>query len=120
MIMISMSQIASIVKEKELGYKNQMRVSGLDLKAYWLSKYLSDVVFLAIPSALIVILIPAFKVLLMDDFWILLVLNAFGNPVFIYFLSTFFNNAASSRSAVMYMYLLLGIVIPLSLFITIF
>jgi len=35
-----------------------MRVSGLDLKAYWLSKYLSDVIFLAIPSALIVALIP--------------------------------------------------------------
>jgi len=62
MIMISMSQIASIVKEKELGYKNQMRVSGLDLKAYWLSKYLSDVIFLAIPSGLIAILIVVLKI----------------------------------------------------------
>lgn len=60
-ILISMSMISNIVKEKELNLKNQMRISGLSLPAYWIGHYISDVLFSMIITVAILILLAAYK-----------------------------------------------------------
>lgn len=60
-ILISMSIIGTIVKEKEQNLKNQMRVSGVSLPSYWIGHYLSDVVFSMITTGAILLLIFAFN-----------------------------------------------------------
>lgn len=53
--------ISNIVKEKELNLKNQMRISGLSLPAYWIGHYISDVVFSMITTVTILILLAAYQ-----------------------------------------------------------
>jgi len=98
-----------------------MRVSGLNLKAYWLSKYFSDCLFNVIPTLVVLGLLKLIGTRIdAPKYWILLVLNIFANPIFIYVMSGLFKSSASARSAVMYLYLLLGIVLPMFLMILMF
>ena len=88
-ILTSMPMISNIVKEKELNLKNQMRISGVSLPAYWIGLYVSDIIFGSISMFTIIILLAIYNIDCPDG-WLLLVLNTFANPIFIYFMSCFF------------------------------
>lgn len=95
-ILISMSMMSNIVREKEQNLKNQMRISGVSLPAYWIGLYISDIIFGGITSATILILFAAFDIDCPQG-WILVLLNTFANPAFIYFFSSFFKVANIAR-----------------------
>ena len=88
-ILTSMSMMGNIVMEKEKNLKNQQRISGVSLPAYWLGLYISDIIFGGISTLTIVVLMRVFSVDCPYG-WVLIVFNTFANPVFIYVLSTFF------------------------------
>lgn len=113
-ILISMSMMSNIVREKELNLKNQMRISGVSLPAYWIGLYISDVIFGGITSATILILFAVFDIDCPQG-WVLILLNTFANPAFIYFFSSFFKVANLARQAILFLYLVVGLVLPLVL-----
>lgn len=45
--------------------------------------------------------------------WLLLVINTFANPIFVYFLSSFFTQQNIARQAVLFIYLLASVMLPL-------
>lgn len=61
-ILISMSMMSNIVKEKELNLKNQMRISGVSLPAYWIGLYISDIIFGAISTITMIILMAVYSI----------------------------------------------------------
>lgn len=67
-----------------------MRISGVSLPAYWLGLYISDIIFSSISTVSIIILIYIYDIDCPGG-WALLVMNTFANPIFIYFLSSFFS-----------------------------
>lgn len=89
-ILVSMSIISNIVKEKEQNLKNQMRISGVSLTAYWLGHYLSDLIFSMIISGTIFLLIVAFDSDLQGTWHVILLLSA-SNTIFLYCVSALFN-----------------------------
>jgi len=108
---LSKSIIGRVVKERELKQFNQMRISGVSLPAYYIGFYLSDIVFSMITIVCIFILMAAFN----SDVpkaWVLIMLMAFANPIFLYIIALFFNEALVARNAVQYIYLFVGILIP--------
>ena len=108
---ISKSIISRIVSEKELNLKNQMRISGVSLPAYWIGHYLSDVVFSMIATGAIFILMAAFDSNFAGS-WVLILLMTFTNPVFLYVLSVPFNQAIIARNGIQYIYLFIGVLVP--------
>jgi len=66
-----------------------MRISGVSLPAYWVGLYVSDIIFGAITAITIMILMAIYDIDC-PGAWLLLTLNTFANPIFIYFLSGFF------------------------------
>jgi len=54
-MMISNSLISNIIGERKRNVKNQMIISGVSIPAYWMSHYIIDVAFQAIPSICAVI-----------------------------------------------------------------
>lgn len=113
-VLISMSMMSNIVREKELNLKNQMRISGVSLPAYWVGLYISDIIFGAITAATTLILLAIFDIDC-PDAWVLILLNTFANPAFIYFFSSFFTVANLARQAILFLYLVVGLVLPLVL-----
>jgi len=111
-ILISMSMMSNIVKEKELNLKNQMRISGVSLPAYWIGLYISDIIFGAVSTITMIILMAVYSIDCPGG-WFLLVLNTFANPIFIYFFSSFFTQSNLARQAVLFLYLLVAIILPL-------
>lgn len=110
-ILISMSIISNIVKDKELNLKNQMRISGVSLPAYWISHYLSDVIFGMITTSCILILIAVYKASV-PGAWVLILLMNFTNPIFLYCMSTFFSQSNLARNGVLFLYLFIGVLVP--------
>lgn len=106
--------MGNIVREKELNLKNQMRISGVSLPAYWLGLYISDVIFGAISTLCVIILMFAFDIDAPGGS-LLLILNVFANPIFIYFFSSFFNQSNLARQAILFLYLLVAIILPLAI-----
>lgn len=104
--------MSTIVKEKELNLKNQMRISGVSLPAYWIGLYISDIIFGAISTITMIILMAIYNIDAPGGA-VLLILNTFANPIFIYFFSSFFNQSNLARQAVMFLYLLVAIILPL-------
>jgi len=103
--------ISNIVKEKELNLKNQMRISGLSLPAYWIGHYISDVVFSMITTVTILILLAAYQAEVKGA-WVLIFLMSFTNPVFIYCLSTVFSATNQARNGILFLYLFVGVIVP--------
>lgn len=110
-ILISMSMISNIVREKELNLKNQMRISGLSLPAYWIGHYISDVAFSMIITVAIFILLAAYKAELSGG-WVIIFLMAFNNPIFVYCMSTLFSATNQARNGILFFYLFVGVLVP--------
>ena len=67
-----------------------MRISGVSLPAYWIGLYISDIIFGAISTITIIILMAIYNIDAPGG-QLLLVINTFANPIFIYFFSSFFS-----------------------------
>jgi hypothetical protein len=89
-----------------------MRISGVSLPAYWIGLYISDIIFGAITTVTIIVLLAVYDINCPGG-WLLLVVNTFANPIFIYFLSSFFTQSNLARQAVLFLYLLVAIILPL-------
>ena len=91
-----------------------MRVSGLSLLSYWLSVFVSDLVF----SATTMIAIYIFMAIFGADIplaWALVLLMTFANPLFLYVASSFFIHATNARNGILFLFLFTGILIPFAL-----
>lgn len=110
-ILISMSMMSNIVREKELNLKNQMRISGLSLPAYWIGHYISDVVFSMITTGTILILMGVYDAKVVGG-PVLILLMSLANPIFIYVASSFFFNANNARNGILFIYLFIGVIVP--------
>lgn len=66
-----------------------MRISGVSLPAYWVGLYVSDVIFGAISTITMIILLYVYDIDCPKGS-VLLIINTFANPIFIYFYSCFF------------------------------
>jgi ATP-binding cassette, subfamily A (ABC1), member 3 len=60
-MMVSNSLIANIIMERRRNVKHQMIISGVSIPAYWLSHYIVDLAFQAIPSVMIIFGVWAFN-----------------------------------------------------------
>ena len=91
-----------------------MILSGTSLNAYWLSHYLCDIIFQAIPSIFAIIGIFAFN-LQADQVQYLFLLMILANPVFIYFLSFLFEKEETGSLIIKIIYFLIGVIVPIVL-----
>jgi len=108
--------VSNIVREKEDGLKNQMRISGMSLPAFWLGHYVSDCIFNAIPSIVIIILISVWDISAPKG-WVIITIHIFVNPIFLYFISTFYERSVTVRNHTIFIYLLSSIIFPVVVFI---
>lgn len=108
---ISKSIISKVVSEKEHNLKNQMRISGVSLPAYWIGHYISDVIFSLITTTFIFILMEAYDSKVPGT-WVLILLMTFTNPIFLYVFSLPFSMALTARNGVQYIYLFVGVLAP--------
>lgn len=115
-LMINSSLIKSVVGEREKSLKNQMIVSGIKLPAYWLGHYVKDIFLQCIPSMFVLILINAYDMDL-PQVWVLIIINIFANPPFLYALSFAFAKADAASTAVGFLLFLVGFLGPIALFI---
>lgn len=60
-MMVSNSLIQNIIGERKRNVKHQMVISGVSIPAYWLSHYIVDLAFQAIPSLFIILGINLFN-----------------------------------------------------------
>ena len=67
--MIPASIISFVVKEKQIAMKHQQLVSGVSLRAYWVSHFLTDFVRNLVPSFWSVAMIQAFGVASLTDWY---------------------------------------------------
>jgi len=93
-----------------------MRISGMSLPAFWLGHYVSDCIFNAIPSIVIIILIHVWDITAPKG-WVLISIHIFVNPVFLYFLSTFYARSLTVRNHTIFIYLLASLIFPTAVFI---
>jgi len=89
-------------------------VSGSSLTAYWLSNYLADVIFHALGATVALLGIYMFDVDV-PGVYKLFGLVIFANPVFIYFVSFFFDKDESGSLAINIIFFIFGIIAPISL-----
>jgi hypothetical protein len=89
-------------------------VSGSSLPAYWLSNYLADVIFHALGAAVALLGIYLYDVEV-PEIYKLFGLVIFANPVFVYFISFFFDKEESGSLAINIIFFIFGIIAPISL-----
>jgi ATP-binding cassette subfamily A (ABC1) protein 3 len=89
-------------------------VSGSSLPAYWLSNYLADVIFHSFGAVVALLGIYLFDVVV-PEVYHLFGLIIFANPVFIYFVSFFFDKDESGSLAINIIFFIFGIIAPISL-----
>lgn len=89
-------------------------VSGSSLPAYWLSNYFADVIFHALGGSIALLGIYMFDVSVPDIHY-LFILIVFANPVFVYFITFFFEKDESGSLAINIIFFIFGIIAPISL-----
>jgi hypothetical protein len=89
-------------------------VSGSSLAAYWLSNYLADVIFHTLGAAVALLGIWLFDVEV-PGIQYLFGLVILANPVFVYFVSFFFDKDESGSLAINIIFFIFGIIAPISL-----
>jgi len=111
-LMMSDSLIQNVIREKSRNIKHQILISGSSLTAYWLSHYISDILFQAVPSIFAIIGMKLFEVNV-ESAWILFLLMIFANPTFIYLLTFIFSKEETGSLAVKMLYFVIGIIGPI-------
>ena len=84
------------------------------MTAYWLSHYISDVMFSSI-TCLVAIIGMNFFNLDLPKVWILFVVNLFANPVFVYAVSFFFERDEAGSLAIKGIYFIFGTIVPVAI-----
>jgi ATP-binding cassette, subfamily A (ABC1), member 3 len=93
--LIPASIVTRIVNEKELGMHHMQIVSGVDLKAYWMSFFVFDIVKSYLPCIMIAILIELFN-LKYKYVWIVLCIYPWAVVPFSYVTSHLFNRESTA------------------------
>ena len=86
------------------------------MPAYWAGHYVKDIFLQLFPSMFVLFLIAVFDMDL-PQVWILIVINIFANPPFLYAMSFIFDKADSASTAVGFLLFLVGFLGPIAIFI---
>ena len=89
-------------------------VSGANLPAYWLSNYFADVIFHGLGAGVALFGIWMFDVEV-PGVYHLFGLIILANPVFVYFVTSFFDKDESGSLAINVIFFVFGIIAPISL-----
>ena len=92
--------------------KHQILISGGSKFAYWVSNFVIDFTFHAIPSAVLLLSMHYYSIDHLDVWWAFAVFCV-ANPIFIYAISLLFENDAKASVLVRVSYFGLGSVAPL-------
>jgi len=113
-LMISDALIQNIIKERQKNIKHQLLVSGSGLLAYWMSNYIGDILFQAIPAVCGIIGVHAFGIDVPDvEFLFLSMILA--NPAFIYAISFLFEKDETGSLIIKMIYFVVGIIAPIAI-----
>jgi hypothetical protein len=113
-LMISDSLIQNVIKERQKNIKHQMIVSGSSLVAYWLSMYIADVMFQAIPATVAILGSHWFSIDVPEVQWLFLAV-IFANPAFIYAFSFLFEKDETGSFVVKMFYFCFGMIAPIAI-----
>jgi len=113
-MMVADALIQGIIKERMRFIKHQVMISGSSLSAYWIGTYLADICFQLIPAIGAIIGIHVFGIDVPGAEWLFLAM-VLANPLFIYFMSFFFEKDDTGSLAIKILYLVLGVVAPITM-----
>ena len=89
-------------------------VSGSSLPAYWLSNYFADIIFHSLGAIVALLGIWMFNIEV-DEIYYLFGLVVLANPVFVYFVTSFFDKDESGSLAINVIFFVFGIIAPIAL-----
>lgn len=89
-------------------------MSGGSLTAYWLANYIADIFFHTLAATLAVFGSYMFSIGI-EGIYQLFILLVFANPLFLYFLTFFFETEEGGSFAINIIYFLFGIIGPISI-----
>ena len=113
-MMISDALLQLIIRERQRNIKHQIMVSGSSLPAYWLSNYFADIIFHSLGAIVALLGIWMFNIEV-DGIYYLFGLVVLANPVFVYFVTSFFDKDESGSLAINVIFFVFGIIAPIAL-----
>jgi hypothetical protein len=89
-------------------------ISGCSIGAYWMGNYLADIILQFVPAFMGILGVHAFGLDVKNVEYLFLV-TIFTNPAFNYFFSFLFDNAEPGSHSIKAIFLLFGIIAPISM-----